>query len=100
MSTVLVQVPRGLLPLKFGGIFVTNLASIQKIGLRAQTGTALHSFYGWKEEERCVGSRKELVLKGYAKTHTSAVESVLQSAGNGGLFLTHLDGPLLTTILV
>lgn len=81
MSTVLVQVPRGLLPLKFGRIFVTNLASIEKIGLRAQTGTAL-------------------VLKGYAKTHTSAVESVLQSAGNGGLFLTHLDGPLLTTILV
>lgn len=89
MSTVLVQVPRGLLPL----IFVTNLASIKKIGLRAQTGTALHSFYGWKEEERCVGSRKELVLKGYAKTHTSAVESVLQSAGDEGLFLTHLDGP-------
>ena len=76
LSTVLVQVPRGLLPLKFGRIFVTNLTSIEKIGLRAQTGTSLHSFYGWKEEERCVGSRKELVLKGYAKTHTSAVKCI------------------------
>ena len=48
---------------------------------RTQTvNTALHSSHGWKEEERCVGSRKELVLKGYATVHTSAVESVLQCA--------------------
>ena len=43
---------------------------------------------------------KSWFSKDMLRLTTSAVESVFQSAGDGGLFLTHLGGPPLTTILV